>query len=87
MAQSNLSEVSSRPDFSQVPILHIANLRGEVLLVWTEGTGWQKGGSLAWQIFDGAERPAGEPNELPGIVAWSFAAAVALPGGDFAIVR
>jgi len=63
------------------------NGRGEVLLVWTEGTGWQKGGSLAWQIFDGAERPAGEPNELPGIVAWSFAAAVALPGGDFAIVR
>jgi len=25
---------------------------GEVLMAWTEGTGWQKGGSLAWQAFD-----------------------------------
>jgi hypothetical protein len=24
------------------------NARGETILVWTEGTGWQKGGSLAW---------------------------------------
>ena len=28
------------------------NARGETILVWTEGTGWQKGGSLAWQVFD-----------------------------------
>ena len=25
-----------------------ANRRGEVLLAWTEGTGWAKGGSVAW---------------------------------------
>jgi hypothetical protein len=29
-----------------------ANARGETLLAWTEGTGWQKGGSLVWQVFD-----------------------------------
>src|SRR5262249_43825721 len=28
------------------------NARGEVLLAWTEGMGWNKGGSLAWQVFD-----------------------------------
>ena len=28
------------------------NAAGETLLVWTEGTGWQKGGALAWQVFD-----------------------------------
>src|SRR5262249_15794987 len=26
--------------------------KGETILVWTEGTGWQKGGALAWHVFD-----------------------------------
>jgi hypothetical protein len=26
----------------------IGNSRGEVLLAWAEGTGWNKGGSVAW---------------------------------------
>ncbi|MGI9075440.1 MAG: sialidase family protein [Bryobacteraceae bacterium] len=30
------------------------NERGEILLAWTGGTGWKKGGSLAWQLFDHA---------------------------------
>ncbi len=33
------------------------NARGETILVWTEGTGWQKGGSLAWQVFDRVRAP------------------------------
>ena len=36
------------------------NQNGEVLLVWTEGTGWQKGGSLAYQIYDRAGQPTAE---------------------------
>src|SRR5258708_6173836 len=55
------------------------NGRGEVLLVWTEGTGWQKGGELAWQKFDRAGKALGEMERLPGIPAWSFAAVVARP--------
>jgi hypothetical protein len=50
---------------------------GEVLLAWTEGTGWQKGGGLAWQRYDRARAPAGEVERRPGIPTWSFAAAVA----------
>lgn len=63
------------------------NRRGEVLLVWTEGTGWQKGGSLASQTFGHDGAPIGETQRIDGIPAWSFAAAAALPDGDFAIVR
>jgi hypothetical protein len=63
------------------------NGSGEVLLVWTEGTGWQKGGSLAWQLYDRGGQPAGDPAHLPGLPAWSFAAAAALPDGNFVIAR
>src|SRR5262249_37760692 len=27
------------------------NARGETLLVWTEGTDWERGGALVWQVF------------------------------------
>jgi hypothetical protein len=63
------------------------NRRGEVLLVWTEGTGWQKGGSLASQIFGRDGAPIGGTQRIDGIPAWSFAAAATLPDGEFLIVR
>src|SRR5215813_9067038 len=34
------------------------NSAGEVLFVWTEGTAWSRGGSLAWQVFDRTGKPA-----------------------------
>ena len=33
------------------------NRKGDVMLAWTEGTGWQKGGSLAYQVYDEAGTP------------------------------
>jgi hypothetical protein len=62
------------------------NRRGEVLLAWTEGTGWKKGGSLAWQLYDRAGRPVGEKQEAAGIPTWSFAAPVAAADGSFSIL-
>jgi hypothetical protein len=49
---------------------------GETLLVWTEGTGWKKGGSLAWQRFDEKGLALGTMGALPGLPAWNFATAV-----------
>ena len=60
--------------------------RGETLLVWTEGTGWNRGGSLAWQLFDRSGKPVGEAGSAPGIAVWSLAAAVAHPDGSFEII-
>jgi hypothetical protein len=62
------------------------NDKGQVLLVWTEGTGWQKGGSLAYQLYDRAGRPTAESKQIPGIPTWSFAAAVPRPDGGFSIL-
>jgi hypothetical protein len=62
------------------------NGKGEILLVWTEGTGWQKGGSLAYQIYDSAGRPIGETKQIPGIPTWSFAAPVSGRDNGFSIL-
>ncbi len=60
------------------------NRDGQVLLAWTEGTGWQKGGSLAWQLYDRDGRPTGAPERVEGgVPVWGLLSAVALPDGSF----
>ncbi|HZT37199.1 MAG TPA: sialidase family protein [Bryobacteraceae bacterium] len=54
---------------------------GETLMIWTEGTGWQRGGSLAWQLYDASGRPVGEKGLASGVPAWSFGAVTPKPGG------
>jgi hypothetical protein len=63
-----------------------ANARGETILVWTEGTGWQRGGSVAWQLFDDAARPVGGRGELPGVPVWSLATVAPRPDDGFVVV-
>jgi hypothetical protein len=59
---------------------------GRFLIAWTEKTAWNKGGVLAWQVFDSAANPlagaAGRADDLP---TWDYPAAVALPDGRFVI--
>jgi hypothetical protein len=64
------------------------NARGETLLVWTEGTGWQKGGDLAWQLFDAEGRPTAERGRVAGAIpVWGLAAVVARPDGGFTLIH
>jgi len=63
-----------------------ANARGETLLVWTEGTGWKRGGSISWQLFDHKGQSVGESGSAPGIAVWSFAAVVADRDGRFTVI-
>jgi hypothetical protein len=62
------------------------NRRGEMLLVWTEGTGWQRGGALAWQLFDETGKPLAESGRRDGVPVWSFGAAYASADGGFVVV-
>lgn len=64
----------------------IGNPRGDVLLVWTEGTGWAKGGDVAWQRFDSAAKPIGTRGQVTGLPTWSMAAAAVTPADGFVIV-
>ena len=54
---------------------------GDTLMAWTEGTGWARGGSLAWQLYDAGGKPLGEKHTAPGLPAWTFGAVVAKPAG------
>ncbi len=57
------------------------NQRGQILLAWTEGTGWKKGGSLAWQLFNEAGQPLSNQGLSLGLPAWDFATAVPVKNG------
>jgi hypothetical protein len=59
---------------------------GDVLFAWIEGSGWQKGGSLAWRMFDTAGKPQSEIQVVGPAPTWSFAAAVARKDGGFTII-
>jgi hypothetical protein len=63
----------------------VANSRGDVLLVWTEGAAWAKGGALGWRVFDRTLQPTDRAGEMPGVPVWSFAAAAARPDGRFVV--
>ena len=64
----------------------VANGRGETLFVWTEGTGWARGGAVAWQLYDQDGKPTAEKGRADGVPVWSLATAFARPDGDFVIV-
>jgi len=61
------------------------NNAGQVLLVWTEGAAWARGGSLAWQVFGLDGRPLAESGGRTGLPAWSFGAAVVRVDGTFTV--
>lgn len=60
---------------------------GEVLLAWTEGTGWKKGGIRDWRIFKGGipQFSAGNGEPSVPVPAWGLAAAVAIKDQFFVI--
>jgi hypothetical protein len=62
------------------------NGRSETLLAWVEGSGWQRGGVLGWQIFDAAGRPSIACDVQRSVPVWSFPAVFVRPDEGFAIV-
>ena len=63
-----------------------ADRAGLVLVAWTEGMGWKRGGSLHWQLLDKSLRPTGKPGAADGVPAWSLDSAYARPNGGFVIL-
>jgi hypothetical protein len=65
-----------------------ADASGNIVLAWTEGTGWQMGGSLVWQVFDRSGKPTEQRGRVDGgIPVWGLPAVVALADGGFTIVH
>jgi hypothetical protein len=62
------------------------NAEGETVLAWTEGMGWNQGGSVAWQVFDEHGQPTREHGQADGVPTWSLVAVFARPDGGFTVV-
>jgi hypothetical protein len=71
----------------RLPALAV-NKDGTLILVWTEGTGWNRGGTLAWQIYDKAGNATAEAGRVAdGIATWSLPTVVAESDGHFTILH
>jgi hypothetical protein len=62
------------------------NRAGKTILVWTEGMGWKKGGSLAWQVFDRNGKPSEEKGRADAVPVWSLPSVVPSQEGGFTII-
>lgn len=62
--------------------------KGETVLVWTEGTAWNRGGALAWQVFDAAGKPTAEKGRLDGAIpVWGLPTVVAGTDGEIVVIH
>ncbi len=76
---------SGTPGHRKHPVLAVKG--DDVLVAWTEGTGWQKGGSMGWQILRGSPlAPTNTSGRAPGVKVWSFVSAAPAKDG-FVIVQ
>jgi hypothetical protein len=55
------------------------------MLSWVEGTGWEKGGALAWELVGVPSEPQSR-NRIDGVPPWTFSAVIAEQDGSFTIV-
>lgn len=60
---------------------------GRIALTWAENTGWNRGGNLAWQVYDTAGNTLESGSLEAGVPTWSRAAVVARPEGGFLVLH
>ena len=55
-------------------------------VAWAEDTGWQRGGALAWQVYDKNGRPTDERGRIGGgVPVWGLPAIIAEKNGTFTV--
>ncbi len=61
------------------------NGKGETLICWSTGTGWQRGGGVAWQVLDAKGNPSADKGMAEGVPVWGATAAYA-DGDGFVVM-
>ena len=67
------------------PVLAV-NDKDQILLAWTEDTAWNRGGSVAWQVFDAKGRPVDGLGKATGLKVWSLPTAFTRKDGSFVVM-
>ncbi|MFZ0592163.1 MAG: hypothetical protein WAM39_16985 [Bryobacteraceae bacterium] len=62
------------------------NRNGLLLVSWTEGMGWKRGGSVHWQLLDSSGKHVGTPGAADGVPPWSLVAAYPRRNGNFVVL-
>jgi len=63
------------------------NQAGDRLIAWTEGTGWNRGGTLAWRLTDRTGNELGAEAQAGPVPVWGLVSAVPLSNSSFLILR
>lgn len=85
-AGERMGEPVSPGGGSQKHPVAVTNKQGQTLLVWAEGTGWQKGGDVVWKIFSSDGKSALPGGRKDGLPAWTFPTALVRGDGGFEII-
>jgi hypothetical protein len=86
LASAKTIAASGSTDNRKHPTFAFGKASGSPMLIaWTEGTGWEKGGSLAWECYDAQGTPL-SAGRAEGVPVWSFAAAVAAQDESFVLL-
>jgi hypothetical protein len=87
-AQKQMGEPRSTPARSNQqkhPAVAV-NAAGQFVVAWAEGTGWNKGGEVAWQVFEKDGTPVtASAGRSTGLPVWSMPAVFARMDGTFGI--
>ncbi len=62
------------------------NQGGEYVVAWAEGTGWNQGGSVAWQVYDKEGTPLGRRGHSDSLPVWDAPAVFVTPEGGFGVL-
>jgi hypothetical protein len=63
-----------------------SNKHGETILAWAEGVGWERGGSVAWQVFDKNGKATDAKGRADGVPIWSLVAVFTRADDGFSVV-
>jgi hypothetical protein len=86
LAVANQAAVSPAGNGKRKYPIVIPGKNGKTLFAWVDGAGWERGGSLEWQVYGADGAPDGAPGHRDGAPVWSLITAAARDDGTFVLI-